>query len=293
MLPLPMAPLAMAPLAMAPLPMVQLTLPGFKGPLDLLLQLIERRDLDISELSLVQVADQFLRHVDALKASSRRGDADDPVAEQLSEFLAIGGRLMLLKSRRMLPVADDAPAPPDAPAVDLVAMLEERRRYHDAIEMFGKIDRSGLRAFEASAPAPVDREPPPGLPDSVTLELLSKLVQEALARADDRAQRHPEVALARDTVTVQDKITELRARLRDGGRVSFREWIAEAQTRIDVIVTFIAILELYKSRAIEIRQDDAYGDIEIVAKPPAATTASAGAGSSSGPPAGASASATG
>ena len=276
-----MSPVPMAPVPMAQLPMVQLTLPGFEGPLDLLLQLIERRDLDISELSLVQVADQFLRHVDALKASSRRGDAGDPVAEQLSEFLAIGGRLMLLKSRRMLPGADDAPAPADAPAVDLVAMLEERRRYHEAIEMFGKIDRSGLRGFEAGAPAPVDREPAPGLPDSVTLELLSKLVQEALARADDRAQRHPEVALARDPVTVQDKIAELHARLRDGGRVSFREWIAEAQSRTDVIVTFIAILELYKSRAIEMRQDDAYGDIEIVAKPAAAatsaTTASAGA----------------
>ena len=185
---------------------------------------------------------------------------------------------MLLKSRRMLPGAgDDAPAPADAPAVDLVAMLEERRRYHEAIEMFGKIDRSGLRGFQAGAPPPVDREPPPGLPDSVTLELLSKLVQEALARAADRAQRHPEVALARDPVTVQDKIAELRARLRDGGRVSFREWIAEAQTRIDVIVTFIAILELYKLRAIEMRQDDAYGDIEIVAKPAATAAGAAGA----------------
>ena len=268
-----MPPSPMAPTPMAPMPMVQLHLPGFEGPLDLLLQLIERRDLDISELSLVQVADQFLEHVDALKASGDRDDPGDPVAGQLAEFLAVGGRLMLLKSRRILPGAAAGEEPPDEddPGVELVAMLEERRRYRDAIELFGKIDRSGLRNFAGGAPPPVDREPP-GLPDSVTLDLLSKLVREALARAAERPPTHPQVALKRDPLTVQDKIDELRARLRDGGRVSFREWIAEAETRTDVIVTFIAILELYKSRAIEMHQDDAYGDIQIVAKPAASAS---------------------
>ncbi len=267
-----MLPSPLAPTPMAPLPTVQLILPGFEGPLDLLLQLIERRDLDISELSLVQVADQFLEHVDALKAAGDRDRPGDPVAGQLAEFLAVGGRLMLLKSRRILPgvAAADEPPDEDDPGMELVAMLEERRRYRDAIELFGKIDRSGLRNFAGGAPPPVDREPPPGLPDSVTLELLSKLVREALARAAERPPQHPQVALKRDPLTVQDKIGELRARLRDGGRVSFREWIAEAETRTDVIVTFIAILELYKSRAIEMHQDDAYGDIQIVAKPAAA-----------------------
>ena len=208
-----------------------------------------------------------MAHVDTLKASSVRTNADDPVADSLAEFLSLGGRLMLLKSRRMLPGdGQDEPAEDD-PGRELVDTLEEHKRYRDAIEMLGTIDRSGLRSFRPGAPPPMEAETPQGLPDTVTLDLLTKLVREALARADARAQRHPEVSLQRDPVTVRDKITELRGRLRGGRRVSFREWIAEAETRTDVIVTFMAILELYKLRAIEMNQDDAYGDIVIEEKP--------------------------
>ena len=253
--------------------MLRLHLPDFEGPLDLLLQLIERRDLDISELSLVQVADQFMGHVDALKASSVRTAAGDPIAETLAQFLAIGGRLMLLKSRRLLPgEAAEEPAEND-PGRELVEMIEEHRRYRDAVQMLRAIDRSGLRSFRPGAPPAVEAEPPQGLPDSVTLDLLSKLVREALARAETRSQRHPEVALARESITVEDKIAELEGRLSGGRRVSFRAWIGEAQTRTEVIVTFMAILELYKSLGIEMQQDDAYGDIIVVAKVGAAAPA--------------------
>jgi segregation and condensation protein A len=195
-----------------------------------------------------------------------RTAASDPVAESLAEFLAIGGRLMLLKSRRLLPSVVEDAATEDSPGRELVDMLEEHQRYREAVEMLGTIDRSGLRSFGASAPAAVDLEPPQGLPDTVTLELLSKLVREALARADTRTERHPEVALQRDPITVRDKIEELQGRLQGGWRVSFRDWIAESRTRVEVIVTFMAILELYKSRAIEMQQDDAYGDILVVEK---------------------------
>ena len=145
-------------------------------------------------------------------------------------------------------------------------MLEEYLRYRDAVQMLGTIDRSGLRSFRPGAPPPAQIEPPQGLPDSVTLDLLTKLVREALARANRREERHPTVSLARDPVTVKDKISDLQQRLRGGRRVSFRSWIAEAQTRTEVIVTFMAILELYKSRWIEMDQDDTYGDIIVVAK---------------------------
>lgn len=262
--------------------MPQLHLPGFEGPLDLLLQLIEQREFDISTIALAEVADQYLTAVERLKAV--QGDA---VPATLAEFLALGSRLMLLKSRRLLPLEEE-PGPEDAddPGRELVGMLEEYRRYRDAVAMFGAIDQSGLRAFRPGAPPPVQAGPPQGLPDSVTLDLLTRLVREALARADARAKRHPEVALERDPVTVNDKIADLRARLGGGRRVSFRAWIAEARTRTDVIVTFMAILELYKSRAIEMRQDDAYGDI-IVEEKPGAPPRTAGSDAAAALPAGA------
>ncbi len=146
-------------------------------------------------------------------------------------------------------------------------MLEEYQRIRGAADMLGTIDRSGLRSFGPGAPPPVEVASPVGLPDSVTLDLLTKLVREAFARAEERAKRAPPVSLQREPFTVNDKIEDLRARLQRHGRVSFRSWIEEARTRVDVIVTFMAILELYKSRAIEMHQDEMYGDILVEARP--------------------------
>ncbi len=243
--------------------MVQLRLPGYEGPLQLLLELIESQELDISEVSLVQVADQYIQHLQQLEA---RATSDLP--EAITEFIVIGSKLMLLKSRAMLP-HDPDPLEDEEEDIgrDLVEMLEEYRRYRDTVGVLGTIDKSGLRSFRPAAPPAVEMPAPKGLPDDVTLDLLSKLVQEALARAEQRRRAHPEVDLLRDTVTVNDKIRELRGRLAAGRSVSFRAWIAEATTRVEVIVTFMAILELYKLRAIEMSQTDNYGDILVEAKP--------------------------
>ena len=262
--------------------MVQLRLPGYEGPLDLLLQLIERRALEISELSLVQVADQFMEQVARLQSHSAADRADS-----LAEFILIGAKLMQIKARALLPRDPD----PDAPDVDaddagrdLVEMLEEYRRFRDAVSVLQTIDRSGLRAFRPGAPPPLERPAPVGLPDAVTLDLLTKLVQEAYTRVGRRRQDAASVELRPDPITVADKIGELQERLRRDRKVSFRGWIAQARTRVEVIVTFMAILELYKGCQIEMRQDEVYGDILLVAHAgdaepdgPAASTPSASA----------------
>lgn len=252
--------------------MVELRLPGYQGPLDLLLQLIEKHELDISEVSLIQVTDQYLEQIGSLRA-----DAGDRLADSLAEFLAIGGKLMLLKSKTLLP-REIEPLYPEAEEDDvgreLVEMLEEYRRYRDAVTVLGTIDRSGLRSFRPGTPPPLEIPTPVGLPDSVTLELLTKLVREAMARARERAEQAPEVELQRDPVTVKDKITDLQRRLWERGRVSFRAWIAEARTRVEVIVTFLAILELYKLRVIEMSQDETYADIILEARHSAAVAGS-------------------
>jgi chromatin segregation and condensation protein Rec8/ScpA/Scc1 (kleisin family) len=111
------------------------------------------------------------------------------------------------------------------------------------------------------------------------------LVREAFARAEARAKQAPPVSLQREPFTVKDKITDLQDRLQRHGRVSFRTWIEEARTRVDVIVTFMAILELYKSRAIEMHQDEMYGDILVVARPGvAASDADSSADDATSPP---------
>ena len=245
--------------------MVQLRLPGYEGPLELLLQLIESSELDISEVSLVQVADQYMDHLDRLRANP-----GESLADAMADFILIGGKLMFLKSKAMLPREVEPLFPDDDDADvgrELVEMLEEYKRIRGAADMLGTIDRSGMRSFGPGAPPPVEVSSPVGLPDSVTLDLLTKLVREAFARAEDRAKRAPPVSLQREPFTVKDKIEDLRIRLQRHGRVSFRTWIEEARTRVDVIVTFMAILELYKSRAIEMHQDEMYGDILVESRP--------------------------
>ena len=245
--------------------MVQLRLPGYEGPLELLLQLIESSELDISEVSLVEVADQYMDHLDRLRANP-----GESLADAMAEFILIGGKLMFLKSKAMLPREVEPLFPDDDDADvgrELVEMLEEYKRIRGAADMLGTIDRSGMRSFGPGAPPPVEVSSPVGLPDSVTLDLLTKLVREAFARAEARAKQAPPVSLQREPFTVKDKIADLQDRLRRQGRVSFRTWIEEARTRVDVIVTFMAILELYKSRAIEMHQDEMYGDILVEARP--------------------------
>ena len=248
--------------------MVQIRLRGYEGPVDLLLQLLEKRELEIATVSLVEVVDQYLQHVERLKTEPRSAYAD-----ALAEFLVIGGRLLLLKARALLP-REGEPSPgeedEDDPGRELVDMLTEYRRYRDAVTALGGIDRSGLRSFRPGAPPPREVPAPLGLPDSVTLELLTTLVREALSSADQRAQSQPQVELERDPVTVAEKIVDLQRRLRAGARISFRAWIAEARTRIEVIVTFLAVLELYKSLDIELSQDAKYGDILLTPKTAAA-----------------------
>ena len=250
--------------------MVELRITGFEGPLELLLQLIEENELDISEVSLLQVTDQYLARLEAFE----EGRGADKV-ESLADFIVIGARLMVLKSRALLPGdAVDVDEEEEDVGRELVQMLEEYQRYREAVSVLRTIDSSGLRAFPTRSVTATKSRAPQSLPDSLTLDLLSRLVHEALARAAARKPKQ-EVELQREPITVEQRVSDLRARLRPGTRLSFRHWIADAETRIEVIVTFLAILELYKSHAIEMQQDESYGDILVELRSDSSQQASA------------------
>src|SRR6266542_4801403 len=126
-------------------------LPSFEGPLDLLLRLIEREELDITEIALAQVADQYLAHVRAM-------EAPDPGA--LSSFLVMAARLLLIKSRVLLPRPPAAPGPDDPPdeAAELARQLREYQRYKQAAALLRAWEEGGrrsyLRAAQPAAPPP-------------------------------------------------------------------------------------------------------------------------------------------
>ncbi len=231
----------------------QLTLPIFEGPLDLLLHLIEREELDITNIALVAVTDQYMAYLHS---------GEHVNMDQLADFIAIGAKLLLLKSRALLP--RPRPDEPDAEAEeddsdDLARQLIEYKLFKGAAGRLRDIETAGLHSYPRIAPPP-DMPAPTGL-DGVTLDLLQEMVLTALNRQPEEESVqviHP------NKVTVRDKIALIRDLLAAEGRVSFRGLIEQCRTRMEIIVSFMAVLELIKSRVLDALQDAAFADILLV-----------------------------
>lgn len=233
--------------------MPQIRIPVFHGPLHLLLELIERDDLDITAVSLVTVTDQYL-------AAVHRKDGID--AEALAEFVAIGAKLIYLKSRALLPrqPGDEDDLDDDEVGRELVELLLEYRRYRDVAEQLQERQEQGYRLFLRTVPAPPP-DPGPGL-DGVTVELLRSLMEEVLSRVPEEK---PKGYIRRETLTLAQRLEDLRGRLKRRGKFSFRAVMRECQTRVEVVVAFLAVLELLKGGECSVRQEERFGDIEVVA----------------------------
>ena len=229
----------------------QLQLPVFEGPLDLLLHLIERQELDITAVSLVQVTDQYLSYL-------RSGEQIDATA--LAEFIAIGARLLLLKSRALLPKPPVEEDLEEDLGEELVRRLREYRRFKEVAGALRDIEERGRHAYPRLAPPP-SVPLPTGL-DGVTLDLLLRLFQEALER---EPATEPEGVVERQEVTVEEKVAELSEVLRRQQRVSFRAFISACHSRVEVIVAFMAVLELIKALQLWAEQAALFGDISLVA----------------------------
>lgn len=239
----------------------QLQLNVFEGPLDLLLYLIDQQELDITAVSLVQVTDQYLTYL-------RSGEQLD--ANALAEFIAIGARLLYLKSRALLPQPETDDEPDEDVGDDLLRRLREYRRYKEAAAALQDIQDTGFRAYPRLAP-PQNVPLPTGLSD-VTLDRMAQILREVLERKPEE-EEEPGVVERRE-VTVEDKIEQLDRDLKAQGQVSFRVFISACRSKLEVIVSFMAVLELIKLLRLQAEQDETFADINLVAlaKQPEAQT---------------------
>lgn len=231
----------------------QLTLPLFEGPLDLLLHLIEREELDITEIALLAVTDQYMAMLH---------EPEQLNLDALADFIAIGARLLFLKSRALLPrppQTDGAPAEEDDDGDDLARQLIEYRLFKEAAGRLREIETAGLRSFPRIAPPP-DFPPPHGL-EGVTVDLLQRIVEAALTRTVDE---EPVQVIHPHKVTVREKIELIRELLAADGQASFRALVEGCRTRMEVVVSFMAVLELIKSCLIEAVQDTSFEDIVLL-----------------------------
>ncbi len=219
-----------------------------------MLQLIERQELDITTVSLAAVADQYLEHIRLLEAE--RLDA-----AALSDFLVVAARLLYIKSRALLPQPSGplAGEEEEDPGQALVQQLREYRRFKQVAEGLRAREEAGLRSYPRLAPQP---RLATGLRlEGISLADLLAAVQEALARLPDATGI--EDAVPPLAIAIEDKIAEINRHLRAGQRFSFRSLLGTAASRIEIIVTFLALLELIRLRVVTVSQESLFGDIVI------------------------------
>jgi segregation and condensation protein A len=234
--------------------MVHISVEGFDGPVGTLLDLIEGENLDITNLSLAQVADQYWSAIDSVETV----DPDD-----ITEFIAFGSKLLLVKSSALLEAPktdeDDLDERIDEVSHELTELVREHKQFRDAVDLFRELEEEGGRVYARQAQAP-KLQLPPGL-QGVTVDSLRNAVREAIARTPDEA---PEAVIEIEPVTVSEKVGELESALtKHEGRLKFGPLLQACETRTEIVVLFLAVLELIKAGQLWADQETAFGDIVL------------------------------
>ena len=228
----------------------QFRLPTFEGPLDVLLRLIERDQLAITDVSLIAVTDQFLAHLATL--------TEQPPT-LVAEFAAVGGRLVLLKSRSLLPrpVMAVEELDPD----DLVRQLDAYRALKVVSEQLGFRDRTALGGFGRGEAIAVPEAPAPRLAIHQPA-LLARALRRRLTTVAGPVQT---VATKR-IVTLREMTRRLLTAV-TGGTTSFTAFRADCASREEIMVAFLSILVLVRRQVIDARQEVLFGDITVQLAP--------------------------
>jgi segregation and condensation protein A len=224
----------------------------FEGPLDLLLHLIKKNEVSIADIPIAAITEQYLAILEVMQT------LDLDVA---GEFLVMAATLVHIKSRMLLPLSDDEEDEEEGadPRAELVRRLLEYQRFKDAADQLERRDILARDVFVRAAP-PAEEVDPPGFREVSVFELLT-----ALRRVMERLPKDAVHEVTLEKITVREKMTSLLDILRAQGATLFESLFVEVKTRMEVVVTFLAMLELVKVRAIRIFQEEMNGPIQIEA----------------------------
>ena len=234
----------------------------FEGPLDLLLYLIKKEEVDIYEVNLTQLATQFIEYIDVMRL------LDLDIA---GEFLVMASTLMYIKSRELLPV--DQQVTPEGeeegedPRWELIRQLVEYKKFKDAAVQLQQLETRQENVFPRLPGKPQfadDEAPQRG---HASLFDLLNAVNAILKRVNQREDLRD---IFEDKWTVSEKIESIRHQITRTGRIRFSSLFAEATSRTEVVVTFLAMLELIRLRIVQALQDSPFAEIELWAAPPPA-----------------------
>ncbi len=231
-------------------PPITVLLPVYEGPLDLLLELIERAELDITKVALAQVTDQYMAY---LHQAPEHGLAD------LASFLIVAARLLQIKSEALLPRPPVREVGEEDPGDALARQLIAYKRYKQVAIQLSEREAAGLRTYLRVAPPPAV-EPKLDL-SWIGLDDLRRALQQALAAVPGPTL---DESVAAPRVRIRDKILLIVDALRTRGRTTFSSLLKHSRTRLEIVVSFLAVLELMKRQQVTVQQQELFGEIEIV-----------------------------
>ncbi|HSH94438.1 MAG TPA: segregation/condensation protein A [Roseimicrobium sp.] len=231
----------------------------FEGPLDLLLYLVKKEEVDIYEINLTKIATQFIEHVEVM----RQLDLD--VA---GEFLVMAATLMYIKSRELLPVEQQVQVEGEDegedPRWELIRQLVEYKKFKDAAAKLQEREAMQEQIYPRLPVRPTFEQPVANVRGQVSIFDLVNAVTSILKRFQDRDDQRDVFA---DKWTVSEKIESLLGTLREKTRVRFSELFSDVTSRTEVVVTFLAMLELIRLKQLLITQSEPFSEIEIERAP--------------------------
>ena len=227
----------------------QIKIEQFEGPLDLLLQLTEDQKLDITRVSLAKIADQYLEYI---------ANTQNITLQHLADFLSVASRLILIKSKALLPMLEFTEEE-EAEISDLEHQLAEYKKFKGASKNVSAIFGSQKSAFsrESFLGQSVVFFPP----ENMTAEDLAKIFSKILGEIPLIEKLEEE--MVREVLTLEEKIEHLQSTLRERVETSFSELVKNAKDKIEVVVSFLAMLEMVKQRIIHVEQGELFSEINM------------------------------
>lgn len=227
----------------------------FEGPLDLLLYLIKKDEIDIYDVSIGRITKQYLDYVETFKMLN---------IEVASEFIVMAANLMYIKSRELLPQTQQPPeddADEEDPRWELIRQLVEYKKFKDAAMFLGTQEVKADEFFATAPELPDLSAPAPDVVGQVGIFDLIRAFQKVLKRFENSTDIREIVS---DRFSVADKIEHLLETIVIGSRVRFDTLFSSAASRVEVIVTFLAMLELMKLNHLMVEQEQMLGDIVVI-----------------------------
>ena len=228
----------------------------FEGPLDLLLYLIKKEEVDIYDIPIERITNQYMEYLSLMQLLN---------LEVAGEFLVMAATLMYIKSRLLLPVdqqVTDAEAEEgEDPRWELIRQLVEYKKFKDAAAQLSKREEEQSNIFPRMGPETgieVDKDVP--LAEVSIFDLINAF-NDVLKKATAREDFHE---ILEERFTVSDKIEEILYTLRERSEMIFSDLFAKAGSRVEVVVTFLALLELIRMKRLKVQQAEAFGEIQVI-----------------------------